>query len=106
MVVARKSKKQDNDHFRLQIYKTRVIPEIEDETTKKKPSHEIRLDPKTTRVNLYSSLDKTVVVWHPYKKGTRILVMRPSSLNARQSAPKKGEEPGSQKKLRGENTEL
>jgi hypothetical protein len=79
MVVARKSKKQDVDDFRLQIYKTRVIPEIDDETTRKKPAHEIRLDPTTTHVNLYSSLDKTVVIWHPYKKGTRIIVMRPSS---------------------------
>lgn len=79
MIVARKSKRQDADDFRLQIYKTRVIPEIEDDSTKKKPSHEIRLNPKTTRVNLYSSLDKTVVIWHPYKKGTRIFVMRPSS---------------------------
>ncbi|KAJ9623824.1 hypothetical protein H2204_011010 [Knufia peltigerae] len=79
MVVARKSKKQDADDFRLQLYKTRVIPEIDNESTKKKPAHEIRLDPKTTNVNLYSSLDKTVVIWHPYKKGTRIFVMRPSS---------------------------
>ncbi|OQU96276.1 Pleckstrin -like domain-containing protein [Cladophialophora immunda] len=79
MVVARKSKKQDVDDYRLQIYKTRVIPEIDDESTKKKPKHEIRLDPKTTRVNLYSSLDKTVVIWHPYRKGTRIMVMRPRS---------------------------
>ncbi|KAK5258926.1 hypothetical protein LTR40_006935 [Exophiala xenobiotica] len=79
MVVARKSKKQDVDDFRLQIYKTRVIPEIDTESTRKKPQHEIRLDPKTTRVNMYSSLDKTVVIWHPYKKGTRVFVMRPSS---------------------------
>lgn len=79
MLVARKSKKQDTHDFRLQLYKTRVIPEIDDESSKKKPSHEIRLDPKTTRVNLYSSLDKTVVIWHPYKKGTRIFVMRSTS---------------------------
>ncbi|OAG33855.1 hypothetical protein AYO21_12041 [Fonsecaea monophora] len=79
MVVARKSKKQDVDDYRLQIYKTRVIPEIDDESTKKKPKYEIRLDPKTTRVNLYSSLDKTVVIWHPYRKGTRIMVMKPRS---------------------------
>lgn len=76
MVVARKSKKQDSDDFRLQIYKTRVIPEIDNDSTKKKARHEIRLDPKTTRVNMYSSLDKTVVIWHPYKRGTRIIVMR------------------------------
>ena len=78
-VVARKSRKQDADDFRLQIYKTRVIPEIDDQSTSKKPKREIRLDPKTTHVNLYSSLDKSVVIWHPYKKGTRIILMRPSS---------------------------
>lgn len=79
MVVVRKNKKQDADDFRLQIYKTRVIPEIDDESTKKKPTREVRLDPRTTRVNLYSALDKTVVLWHPYKKGTRMILMRPSS---------------------------
>lgn len=79
MVVARKSKKGDADDFRLQIYKTRVIPEIETVTTKKKPAREIRLDPATTHVNLYSSLDKTVVIWHSYRKGTRIVIMRPRS---------------------------
>lgn len=79
MLVARKSKNQDAEDFRLQIYKTRVIPEIDDESTKKKPKHEIKLDPKFTKVNLYSSLDKTVVIWHPYKGGTRIFVMRPIS---------------------------
>lgn len=79
MVVVRKSKKQDVDDFRLQIYKTRVIPEIDTDSTKKKPQHEIRLDPKTTKVNLYSSLDKTLVIWHPYKRGTRVFVMRPTS---------------------------
>ena len=79
MVVARKSKKQDADDFRLQFYKTRVIPEVDDDQTKKKPAREVRLDPNTTRVNLFSSLDKTVVLWHPYRKGTRILLFRPSS---------------------------
>ncbi|KAI1613089.1 Pleckstrin homology domain-containing protein [Exophiala viscosa] len=79
MVVVRKSKQQDIDDFRMQIYKTRVIPEIDTESTKKRPQHEIRLDPKTTKVNLYSSLDKTLVIWHPYKRGTRIFVMRPTS---------------------------
>ncbi|OAP55629.1 hypothetical protein AYL99_09781 [Fonsecaea erecta] len=79
IVVVRKSKAQDVDDYRLQVYKTRVIPEIDNGSTKKKPRHEIRLDPKTTKVNLYSSLDKTVVIWHPYKKGTRIMVVRPRS---------------------------
>ncbi|RMZ79642.1 hypothetical protein DV737_g3282, partial [Chaetothyriales sp. CBS 132003] len=79
MVVTRKGGKDDEQGFRLQIYKTRVIPEIDDDHTRKKPTREIRLDPKTTHVNLYSALDKSVVVWHPYHKGTRIVIMRPSS---------------------------
>lgn len=79
MVVARRSQKGEEHDFRLQMYKTRVIPEIDDDSSKKKPAREVKLLPKTTHVNLYSSLDKTLVLWHPYKKGTRILLMRPSS---------------------------
>lgn len=78
MVVIRQSRKDEAD-FRLQMYTSRVIPEIENDKVKKKPHHEVVLKPKTTRINLYSSLDKTVVIWHPYKKGTRILIMRPRS---------------------------
>jgi Pleckstrin homology domain len=78
MVVIRQSRKDDAD-FRLQMYTSRVIPEVENDKVKKKPHHEIVLNPKTTRVNLFSSLDKTVVIWHPYKKGIRILIMRPRS---------------------------
>ena len=79
MVVVRKSRKQDTHDFRLQFYKTRVIPEIDNDSTSKKPAREVRLEPKTTGVNLYSSLDKSVVVWHPYRKGSRIIIMKTSS---------------------------
>ncbi|KAL9105625.1 MAG: hypothetical protein Q9227_009237 [Pyrenula ochraceoflavens] len=75
MVVVRKND-QDEADFRLQMYKTRVIPDVEDERVKKKCTHEIKLNPKNTRVNLYSSLDRTICIWHPYRKGTRIFVMR------------------------------
>jgi len=75
MVVIRQSKKDEAD-LRLQMYSSRVIPEVENDQVRKKPHHEVVLSPKTTRVNLYSSLDKTVVIWHPYKKGTRIMIMR------------------------------
>jgi hypothetical protein len=78
MVVIRQSRKDEAD-FRLQMYTSRVIPEVENDKVKKKPHHEVVLNPKTTRVNLFSSLDKTVVIWHPYKKGMRILIMRPRS---------------------------
>lgn len=76
MVVARKSSRSDEDDFRLQFYKTRVIPEIDDNSSKKKPYREIRLVRKSTHVNLFSSLDKSVVIWHPYKKGARITIMK------------------------------
>lgn len=76
MVVARKSKKSDEDDYRLQFYDTRVIPEIEDNSTKKKPRREIKLIKRAAHVNLFSSLDKSLVVWHPYRKGTRITVMK------------------------------
>ncbi|KAJ9663027.1 hypothetical protein H2198_001019 [Neophaeococcomyces mojaviensis] len=79
MVVARKSKKSDEDDFRLQFWKTRVIPEIDNDSSGKKPTREIKLVRKSTHVNLYSSLDKTVVIWHPYKKGARIVVMKTES---------------------------
>ncbi|RMD44526.1 hypothetical protein DV735_g539, partial [Chaetothyriales sp. CBS 134920] len=79
MVVTRKSRREDEEDFRLQIYKTRVIPEIDNRHSRQRPRREIRLDPKTTRINLYSALDKSVVIWHPYHKGTRIVIIRPSS---------------------------
>lgn len=76
MVVVRKSKRTDEDDYRLQFYDTRVIPEIEDNSTKKKPRREIKLIKRAAHVNLFSSLDKSLVIWHPYKKGTRITVMK------------------------------
>ena len=78
MVVCRQSNDNDTD-LRLQLYKTRVIPAIEDGSVKKKCAHEIRLSAKFARVNMFSSLDKTVVIWHPYKKSTRIYIMKPRS---------------------------
>lgn len=76
MVVARKSKKGEDEDFRLQFYKTRVIPEIDDSSKSKKPAREIKLIPRSTHINLFSSLDKSVVIWHPYRKGTRITIMK------------------------------
>lgn len=76
IVVARQSSEDDEDDFRLQFYKTRVIPEIDDNSNSKKPTREIKLIKNSTHVNLFSSLDKSLVVWHPYRKGTRITVMK------------------------------
>ena len=80
MVVVRKSNNKEHEDFRVQMYKSRVVPKVDDGKVKKKPTREVRLDRKTTHVNLYSALDKTVVLWHPYKKGTRILILRPRSI--------------------------
>ena len=79
MVVCRESRDQDAD-FTVQMYKTRVIPEVEKDNVSRRPAHEISLKRKFTKVNLYSTLDKTVVIWLPWKSGTRIYILRPRSL--------------------------
>jgi len=53
----------------LQMYKTRVIPATSQSKVKKRFKHEILLDRTTVKVNLYSALDKTIVIWMP--KGPR-----------------------------------
>ncbi|KAF7169875.1 hypothetical protein CNMCM6106_004762 [Aspergillus hiratsukae] len=63
----------------LQMYKTRVVPEIQKSGSRVKPYHEIALNRKNTKVNLYSSLDKTIVIWRPCKRGTKIYIIRPKS---------------------------
>jgi hypothetical protein len=78
VVVCRHTEDETAD-FTLQMYKTRVIPEVEKKEVKKKSTHDIPLQEKTTKVNLYSSLDKTFVIWYPYKKMTMIYIFRPHS---------------------------
>lgn len=78
LVVCRQSD-QENTPFTLHLYKTRVVKEVQDPKVKIGSSHTIPLDAKSTRINLFSSLDKTVVLWYPYKDGTRIYLMRPRS---------------------------
>ena len=82
VVVCRQSSNEDAEYV-LQMYKTRVIPEIEPTEKKKKSrsTHEIPLGRKSAKVNLYSSLDKTVVLWVPSQKATRIYILRPRSLS-------------------------
>lgn len=76
VVVCRKAL-EDNAPFTLKMYKTRVIQDVE--KSRKLAYYEIPLDKKTTKVNLYSALDKTWAIWHPYKRGTRIFILRPRS---------------------------
>ncbi|KAF1994516.1 hypothetical protein P154DRAFT_527028 [Amniculicola lignicola CBS 123094] len=77
MLVCRQTISDDAD-FVLQLYKTRVIPEIEkaNSNTSKHAEYQIPLGRKTARVNMYSSLDKSVVVWMPIPKGTLIFIMQ------------------------------
>ncbi|KZF23340.1 hypothetical protein L228DRAFT_282074 [Xylona heveae TC161] len=78
-VVACRQGVDDEADFSLQMYQSRVIPVVDKSHVKKRAKHEIPLNPKTTKVNLFSSLDKTVVVWVPWKSGTRFYIMRPRS---------------------------
>ncbi|KAL8799288.1 MAG: hypothetical protein Q9223_007670 [Gallowayella weberi] len=79
VVVCRESRKEDESDFAIQLYKSRVIPAKEDLRTAKRCTHEIPLLRKTTKVNLYSTLDKTLVIWMPWKTGTKIFILRPRS---------------------------
>ena len=78
VVVCRESITDDAE-FSLQLYKTRVIPSKEETHVQKNSTHEIPLARKTTHVNLYSSLDKTVAIWVPWKAGTMIYILRTHS---------------------------
>ena len=78
VVVCRESTTDDAE-FSIQLYKTRVIPSKEETHVQKKSTHEIPLARKTTHVNLYSSLDKTVVIWVPWKAGTMMYILRTHS---------------------------
>ena len=78
VVVCRESTTDDAE-FSIQLYKTRVIPSKEETHVQKHSTHEIPLARKTTHVNLYSSLDKTVVIWVPWKAGTMMYILRTHS---------------------------
>ena len=79
VVVCRESS-TENAAFSIQMYKTRVIPSKEDTHVQKRSTHEIPLDRKVTKVNLYSSLDKTLVIWVPWKRGTMMYILRTHSV--------------------------
>lgn len=83
VVVCRESRKDEESDFAIQLYKTRVIPAVEETQASKRCTHEIPLLKKTTNVNLYSSLDKTLVMWIPRKGGgTTIFLLRPRSASS------------------------
>lgn len=77
VVVCRESA-DDATPMTLRLYKSRNVPAIERPHVSSHSTREIPLDRRKTKVNLYSSLDKTLVVWLPSKHGhTLIYVMRP-----------------------------
>ncbi|PGG95492.1 hypothetical protein AJ79_10029 [Helicocarpus griseus UAMH5409] len=78
LVVCRQGTDEDTP-FTLQLYKTRVIPQVQISQVKRTSSHEIPLTLRFTKVNLFSSLDKTVVLWHPNDEGSLIYIMRTKS---------------------------
>jgi hypothetical protein len=53
-----------------------VIPEIEKQGAGRKAAYEILIGRKTCKVNLYSSLDKSIVVSTPDAHGTLIFIMQ------------------------------
>ena len=78
LVVCRRSS-QEQMSYALKIYKTRVIKSAEDSGLRNSSCYDISLNRKHTKVNLFSPLDKTIVIWHPHKRGTRIFILRPRS---------------------------
>ncbi|KAI9669303.1 MAG: hypothetical protein M1831_000338 [Alyxoria varia] len=78
MIVCRESA-EDDSPFKLEMYKTRVIPATDKTRIKKRCTHEIPLNAKTCKVNLYSSLDKTMVIWVPHTKGYVFYILQSQS---------------------------
>ncbi|RAK98218.1 uncharacterized protein BO80DRAFT_427517 [Aspergillus ibericus CBS 121593] len=78
-LVACRLASDEDAPFSLQMYKTRVIPEVQKAGTRVAPVYEVPLGRKRTKVNLYSHLDKAIVLWGPCKHGTKIYIIRPKS---------------------------
>ncbi|KAJ5360931.1 hypothetical protein N7517_010122 [Penicillium concentricum] len=78
LVVCRKIS-AEHTPFAIQMYRTRVIPDVQRSNSKTPPYYEVRLSHRDTHVNLYSPLDKTIVIWRPCKRGTKIFILRPKS---------------------------
>ena len=78
MVVCRGHEEEDAKAV-LQLYQTRVITVSEDEKVKKKPKVQILLGSSKVRVNLYSSLDKTLCLWTTNGARTTIYYLRAAS---------------------------
>ena len=77
MVTCRRSNSEVG--FVLDMAKTRVLPMLANRQISRNAAHRINLVPHVTRANLFSTLDKTIVIWQPTRKGTRIYTFRPRS---------------------------
>lgn len=78
IVTCRRSGSEEGEYV-IQMSTTRVISLLDKERQSKKSTHEIVLQQKVTKVNMFSSLDKTIVIWAPRRKETRIYLFRPRS---------------------------
>lgn len=78
MIVCRKHSEEDAEAA-LQLYQTRVIAATEDQKVKKRPKAQILLSQRRAKVNLFSSLDKTLCVWTVEKARTTIYYLKPMS---------------------------
>ncbi|EEH50087.1 uncharacterized protein PADG_06166 [Paracoccidioides brasiliensis Pb18] len=78
LVVCRRRADEETP-ITLQLYKTRVIPQVQVSQVKKSSSHEIPLTFGFTKLNLFSSLDKSIVLWHPDEYGTVMYIIRTKS---------------------------
>ncbi|PWY92113.1 hypothetical protein BO70DRAFT_357252 [Aspergillus heteromorphus CBS 117.55] len=78
-LVACRLASDEDAPFSLQMYKTRVIPQVQKAGSRVSPCYEVPLGRKKIKVNLYSHLDKSIVLWGPCKRGTKIYIVRPRS---------------------------
>jgi hypothetical protein len=79
IVVCRKSTQDEKSDYVLQMTKTRVILAKDRNHTRKSVAHEVPLQRNKTKISMFSSLDKTIAIWVPWKSGTRTYILRPSS---------------------------
>ncbi|OJD23260.1 hypothetical protein ACJ73_05385 [Blastomyces percursus] len=78
LVVCRQGTDEETP-ITLHLYKTRVIPQVQVSQVKKSSTRDIPLTLGFTKVNLFSSLDKTIVIWHPDHEGSILFIMRAKS---------------------------
>lgn len=76
-VVACRKGPEANTPYVLKLYNTRVVEDAD--RSRKSAYHEIPLNRNVTKVNLYSCLDKALVIWHELNQRTRIFIVRPRS---------------------------